>query len=645
MKYKIVNGMVSYGAETILEEINFEINNREKVAIIGRNGAGKSTFLNVLVNNEMLTEGVSDEKFCIYKEGIDEIGVLSQVHFEDDNISMIDEILKVYKDITDLEKKIEKLVNLMNEKTSEEVTVEFSKSQDRYEFLGGYIYKKEYETAIRKFGFSEEDKYKKLSEFSGGQRTKISFIKLLLSKPDLLLLDEPTNHLDVEAIEWLEGYIKAYPKAVIIVSHDRMFINKVVDKIYEIEYGQMVEYSGNYEFYEKQKRINYERQLKDYEFQQKEIKRLNQIADRFRYKPTKAKMALSKLKQIERMVKIEEPNRYDLSSFRTNFKVSKSSGNNVLAVKDLEIGYESKTLPTVSFDLYKGNVLGVIGSNGTGKSTLLKTLVGKLESLGGSVSFGTNVDIGYFDQQMDDLNQEKTVFDEFYDTFPNLTVTEVRNSLAAFMFYGEDVFKQIKLLSGGERVRLELAKILKKGPNLLVLDEPTNHVDMIGKDSLENLLKAYDGTIIVVSHDRYFINKISNCILAFENNKVEYYPYGYEYYLEKKQEKEELEISNNSEKSGKDDVKSNGNNIVKKIYVNPLKEKQKAEKRIEKIEQKISELENEISIYQKELLKEEIYTDYKKVEEIQNKIDSLNSNIEELMNEWEEMQNILLKLV
>ena len=646
MKYRIVNGSVSFGAETILEEINFEINNKEKIAIIGRNGSGKSTFLNSLINNDMLSEGIGDEKFSVYKEGVTEIGVLKQTHFDDDSITMIDEILKVYKDIIELENKLDKLVVRMNEESTEELAIEYSKTRDRYEFLDGYTYKKEYETAINKFGFTEEDKYKKLSEFSGGQRTKISFIKLLLSKPDILLLDEPTNHLDVVAIEWLENYIKSYPKAVVIVSHDRMFINKVVDRIYEIEYGQMTEYSGNYEFYEKQKRINYERQLKDYEFQQKEIKRLNQIADRFRYKPTKAKMAVSKLKQIERMVKIEEPNRYDLSSFRTNFKVSKSSGNNVLAVKNLEIGYESKILPNVSFDLYKGNVLGVIGSNGTGKSTLLKTIVGKIESKGGSINFGTNVNIGYFDQQMDDLDQEKTVFDEFYNTFPDLTVTEIRNSLAAFMFYGEDVFKQIKLLSGGERVRLELAKILKKGPNLLVLDEPTNHVDMIGKESLENLLKEYDGTIIVVSHDRYFINKISNCILAFENNKVEYYPYGYEYYLEKKQEKEKLEINNNSsEKSGKDDVKSNGNNIVKKTYVNPLKEKQKAEKRIEKIEQKILELENEISIYQKELLKEEIYTDYKKVEEIQNKIDSLNSNIEELMNEWEEMQNILLELV
>ena len=334
----------------------------------------------------------------------------------------------------------------MNDESTEELAIEYSKTRDRYEFLDGYTYKKEYETAINKFGFTEEDKYKKLSEFSGGQRTKIAFIKLLLSKPDILLLDEPTNHLDITTIEWLEGYLRNYPKAVVIVSHDRMFLNKIVDKIYEIEYGSTTEYSGNYDFFEKQKRVNYEKALKDFEFQVKEIKRLTAIVDRFRYKATKAKMAQSKLKQIERMVKLEEPNKYDLKTFKTNFELEKESGNNVLTVEDLEIGYSS-ALSKTSFKLYKGEKLGIIGSNGTGKSTLLKTLVGNLEKISGSFEFGHNVKIGYFDQQLAQLNSEKTVFDEFYEAFPKLTVTEVRNSLAAFMFYGEDVFKKISLLS------------------------------------------------------------------------------------------------------------------------------------------------------------------------------------------------------
>ncbi len=632
MNYRITNGSVSYGAETILEEINFEVKGKEKVAIVGRNGSGKSTLLKAIVDNEMLSEGIGEDKFNVYKEGNPSIGYLKQIDFEDDNITMLDEILKVYKEIIDLEKKIENLVIKMQDDSSEDLAKEFSKAQDKYEFLDGYTYKKEYETAINKFGFSNEDKYKKLSEFSGGQRTKIAFIKLLLSKPDILLLDEPTNHLDITTIEWLESYLKNYTKAIVIVSHDRMFLNRIVDKIYEIEYGAITEYSGNYEFFEKQKRINYERQLKDFEFQQKEIKRLTVIADRFRYKPTKAKMAMSKLKQVERMVKIEEPNKYDLKSFKTNFEIELESGNNVLNVEDLEIGYE-KALSKVSFKMYKGQKLGIIGSNGTGKSTLLKTLVGNINKISGIYEFGHNVKLGYFDQQMAQLNSEKTVFDEFYDEFPNLTVTEVRNSLAAFMFYGEDVFKQVSMLSGGEKVRLALCKILKTGPNLLILDEPTNHMDIIGKESLENMLKEYKGTLMVVSHDRFFINKISDCILDFENGNVKFYPYGYEEYLEKKSTEEKEIIATQKQEKAK-----------KQVYINPLKEKDKLEKKIKKIEEEISKKEEEISNYQNELLKEEVYSDYVKVAELQEKIDNLNKEIEENMKLWEVTEEELEKI-
>ena len=627
MNFRITNGSVTYGAETILEEINFEIKGKQKVAIVGRNGAGKSTLLKAIINNELLSEGIGTEKFNIYKEGNPIIGYLKQVDFEDDNITMIDEILKCYKEIIDLENKMEKLVIKMQEDSSEKNAEEYTKFHDRYEILDGYTYKKEYETAIHKFGFSKEDKNKKLSEFSGGQRTKIAFIKLLLSKPDILLLDEPTNHLDITTIEWLEEYLKNYPKAVIIVSHDRMFINKIVDKIYEIEYGAITEYSGNYEFFEKQKRINYERQLKDYEFQQKEIKRLTDIANRFRYKPTKAKMALSKLKQLERMIKIEEPNKYDLKTFRANFDIEKESGNNVLTVKDLEIGYNNLPLTKISFNLYKGQKLGIIGANGTGKSTLLKTIIGKERPISGSFTLGYNVEIGYFDQKMAKLSSEKTIFDDFYEEFPNLTVTEIRNSLAAFMFYGEDVFKQIKMLSGGEKVRYALCKILKTKPNFLILDEPTNNMDIIGKETLENMLKEYKGTIIFVSHDRFFVKKIADCILSFENGNTKFYNYGYDYYLEKRSENklEEKDVKNEESK-------------VKKQYNNPLKEKDKLERKIAKIEKEISEKEEKIKVLENELLKEEIYSDYIKVCEIENSITNLKSEIEDDMNKWETLQ-------
>ena len=623
MNFRITNGSISFGAETILEEINFEVKGKEKVAIVGRNGAGKSTLLNAIINNEMLTEGIGENKFNIYKEGNPKIGYLKQIDFEDDSVTMIDEILKVYQELIDIEKKLESLVIKMNESSSEELAKEYSKTRDRYELLDGYTYKKEYETAINKFGFKPEDKYKKISEFSGGQKTKIAFIKLLLSKPDILLLDEPTNHLDITTIEWLESYLKNYSKAVVIVSHDRMFINKIVDKVYEIEYGTITEYSGNYEFFEKQKRINYERQLKDFEFQQKEIARLTKLVDRFRYKATKARMAQAKLKQIERMTKLEEPNKYDLKTFKTNFELNKESGNNVLAVEKLKLGYD-KEIKEVSFKLYKGRKLGIIGSNGTGKSTLLKTIVGEINSLGGNIDFGHNVEIGYFDQQMALLNSEKTIFDEFYDEFPHLTVTEVRNSLAAFMFYGEEVFKTISMLSGGEKVRLTLSKILKKGPNLLILDEPTNHMDIVGKESLENMLKEYTGTIIFVSHDRFFVNKIADSILCFDGHEAKYYDYGYEYYLEKRDVEAEKVIEEKEVKQ-------------KKTYINPLKEKEKVEKKIAKLEDKIMIKEEEKENLQKELLREEIYTDYVKVGDINAQISQIDEEIENIMLEWEEL--------
>ena len=622
MNFRITNGSISFGAETILEEINFEVKGKQKVAIVGRNGAGKSTLLKAIVDNEMLSEGIGEEKFNIYKEGSPRIGYLKQIDFEDDSISMLDEILKVYKEQIEIEQKLDRLVLEMQDNSSEDLAKEYSKTRDRYEFLDGYTYKKEYETAIYKFGFSKSDMQKALNEFSGGQRTKIAFIKLLLSKPDILLLDEPTNHLDITTIEWLESYLKNYPRAVVIVSHDRMFLNKIVDKVYEIEYGSITEYSGNYDFFEKQKRVNYEKSLKDYEFQQKEIKRLTAVVERFRYKATKAKMAQSKLKQIERMVKLEEPNRYDLKSFNTNFELEKESGNNVLVVEDLEIGYKD-VLSKVSFKLYKGEKLGIIGSNGTGKSTFLKTLVGSIEKISGSFEFGHNIKIGYFDQQLAQFNSEKTVFDEFYEAFPKLTVTEVRNSLAAFMFYGEDVFKKIGMLSGGEKVRLALCKILKTGPNVLILDEPTNHMDIVGKESLENMLSEYKGTLIFVSHDRFFVKKIANKILEFDKNKVKFYDLGYEAYLEKKLQ--EVDVEEKTEKK------------EKKTYINPLKEKDKLERKVKKLEDEISRKEDEIQNLKEELTKEEIYSDYVKVSEIQEKINSLNDALEADMIEWENL--------
>ena len=632
MNYKITNGSINYGAETIIEEINFEIKDKEKIAIVGRNGSGKTSFLKALIDNEMLEEGIGENKFNIYKQGINEIGYLKQIDFEDDSTTMLDEILKVYKTIIQLEQKINKLENELQENSSQELIQDYTESLEKYDFLGGYTYKKEYETAIKKFGFTKEDESKKISQFSGGQRTKIAFLKLILSKPDILLLDEPTNHLDISAIEWLEKYLKNYSKSVVIVSHDRMFLDRIVNKVYEIEYGTMTEYKGNYTAFEEQKKINYEKQLKDYEYQQAEIKRLQAVADRFRYKPTKAKMALSKLKKIEQMTIIEQPNKYDLKTFHANCDIKIESGKDVLKVKDLEIGYD-KPIAKISFSLYRGQKLAIIGENGIGKSTLLKTINGNIEKISGDMEFGYHVKKEYFDQQMEFKNVENTVFDEISTTFLNLTTTQIRTLLGTFLFTGEDVFKKIKMLSGGEKSRLQLCKIFKKSPNLLLLDEPTNHMDIIGKESLENILKDYKGTLIFVSHDRYFVNKIADLILEFEKGKVTFFDGNYEEFTRYKESLDDDE--NNIIKTTPKEKNTNNQYFIDKQN-NKLKNK------MNKIEQEIENKENKIKELEKEILDENISTDYIKLAQLQEEIQKLKNEIEEKMIEWENLSEKLV---
>ena len=632
MNYRIVNGAISYGADTILEEINFDIQENDKIAIVGNNGSGKTTLLKSIVNNEMLEEGIGEEKFGIYKQGNPRIGYLKQIEFENSENTFLEEILKSYESILKLEKKINTLQEQLQNQSDDKKIKEYSKSLEEYEIIGGYIYKKEYEIAIKKFGFTEQDKNKKISEFSGGQKTKIAFLKLLLSKPDILLLDEPTNHLDIDTIEWLESYLKNYPKAVVIVSHDRMFLDKIVNKVYEIEYASITEYKGNYSAFEKQKKERYEKQLKDYEYQQKEIKRLKAIADRFRYKPTKAKMALSKLKKIEQMTIIEEPNQYDLKTFHTNFDVKTESGNLVVSAKNLQIGYGKELLAEVSFNLYKGQKLAIIGENGKGKSTLLKTLMGFIPKLGGDYEYGYHVEKEYFDQQLEFQDVNSTILDDFYNEFQQLTTTQIRQALGAFLFSGDDVFKEIKVLSGGEKVRLQLCKIFKKQANLLLLDEPTNHMDILGKVSLENILKEYKGSLIFVSHDRCFVNKIADSILAFEPEGIVYFEGNYEEYRRKREEQNEENVL--EEKMSSSKKKNTNNDYFKK------KEETRRKNKISKLELEIQQKENEIKLLKDKMQSEEICTEYVKLKELQDEISRLEDIIEEKMEEWEQLNMI-----
>ncbi|NLV63915.1 MAG: ABC-F family ATP-binding cassette domain-containing protein [Clostridiaceae bacterium] len=606
MLLKITNGCIAFGENIVLSGIDFEINKGEKIALVGRNGCGKTTLLKLIVGEYELTKLDNGEVSSIVKSGNISIGYLSQVAFEDETITLEDEVKKAYKDLIELKTRMESLLRELEKKPTGEALTKYSELQERFKLLDGYSYKKEYETAIRQFGFTDEEKDKPLSDFSGGQRTKIAFIRLLLSKPDVLLLDEPTNHLDINAIEWLEKYLKTYKNAVVIVSHDREFLDKTVNIVYEIEWGKITKYIGNYTDFAKKKRIDWETQRKEFIEQQKKIAHLNKFVERFRYKASKASMAQSKLKQIERLDNVKMPESPDTKSFHTNFEPEIKSVELVLSAKDLTIGY-NKPLSTISLNIMRGEKIGIIGGNGLGKSTFLKTITNRIPPLGGTFTIGDRVKIGYFDQQMAQFKSGKNVLEEFWDEFPKLTHTQARSALGAFLFTQDDVFKPVNALSGGEKVRLELCKIFQRKPNFLILDEPTNHMDIIGKETLEKILQDYTGTLLFVSHDRYFVKQVASSVLVFESGSVRLYPYGYEYYLEKS---ETTEQKSNEVKEKK----------RKKTYTTPAKEKAKREAEIKKLEKSLAECDEKIASLKAEISSDDIASDYVKLTELHKEL-------------------------
>lgn len=678
MLYQISNGAVAFGDDVILHSIDFEIRNTEKIAIVGRNGCGKTTLLKLISGEVEMEKLDSDESAFIAKAGNPEIGYLKQIAFDDPDVTLEQEVRKCFVKMDERKTELARAAAELEHDYSDEKVARYTAMEEAFKDDGGYYYEKEYEVMIRKFGFSDDERKKPIRDFSGGQQTKIAFIKLLLSKPDILLLDEPTNHLDVTTIEWLEGYLKSYPKAVVVVSHDRMFLDNVVDVVYEIEYGTARRYPGNYTNFIARKKENYDKQMKDHIAQQKEIERLQRMVTRFKGKPTKTSMAQSKQKAIDRMVIIEAPDKYDNKTFHANFQPEKETGNDVLYTSELAIGYDHP-LSVVSLDLKRGEKLGILGGNGLGKSTFLKTIVGKIPALSGEYRFGTNVQIGYFDQQMAMYTSNKTVLDDFWDEYPNLTETETRNALGAFLFSGEDVFKNVNMLSGGEKVRLALCKILKTRPNVLVLDEPTNHMDIVGKETLESMLKDYKGTLIFVSHDRYFVKKVATQLLVFEDGTTNLYQFGYEQYQEKlDREAEESKnvyrgnaifggaiSQNGSSQTGSDANRStsqtgaagnvgestNANSAAQaggmavsstgKAYYNPGKERSKIQKKVKKAEEDLAVKEAKLDELKAELMKPEYQSSYSKLTEIQNEIDALEEEILIDMEAWEELSSQL----
>lgn len=626
MQINVSNISVEYDGTPVIYQADFVIHENEKIALIGRNGCGKTTLLKVLTGEVEYQKGEDDAPYGIFTSGNPVIGFLKQTSNDDKAKTMFDEILDAYSSLIKIEKDMESALEDLQNDFCDQNVKRYSRLCEQFEREGGYTYKKEYLTAVKKFGFSNEDMQKPLCEFSGGQRTKISLLKLLLSKPDVLLLDEPTNHLDLEAIEWLENYLCAYKKSCVIVSHDRMFLDKIVNVVYEIEYGETKRYQGNYTSFTAQKQQAYDKALKDSIMRKKEIDRLSALVERFRYKANKAAMAQAKLKQIERIGEVGTPSNFDTATFKSNFQPERETVEKAVVLDKLVFGYD-KPLGQINTIIKRGDKVGIIGQNGCGKSTLVKTIVHKIKALDGSATFGLHAQVGYFDQTSTQSFSTLTVLEDFQNEFPMLSNTEARSALGAFMLSGDDVFKRICDLSGGEKVRLALCKILRKKPNILILDEPTNHMDIIGKETLERLLSNYTGTVITVSHDRYFINRVCNRLIVFDGGKVELFDGKYSDYESRKQ------------------VSDFANDFVKTVDekkkekpVSQSKEAARRAHRISFLEEKMNALNEQISSLQNTMHNDQsVYSDYTKIAEIEEQISSLQAKLAPLEEEWLEL--------
>lgn len=620
MLYSISKASKYFGADPVFEDVTFEIKGTEKIALVGRNGCGKTTFLRCMCGEDSFDKG------NVSMQGGITIGYLAQKVLEHDDWTVEQELMTIYQPLFDIQKQMNELEEVMKTDASEKVLDRYAQLQEKFESMNGYNWESEMKTVFTRFGFPIEELQKKIGEFSGGQKTRIAFVKLLLSKPEILLLDEPTNHLDIEAIEWLEGYVRNYPKAVVIVSHDRMFLDHTVDYVVNMEYGKMKKYAGNYSSFVIQRENDLERQQAAYVRQQKDIERLQTLIEKFRYKKNKAAFAQSKIKYLDRMEKLE-PEKADNKTFHAHFEPAVKGGEKVLETDHLAIGYDH-VLTEVSMKMRRGDRIAIIGPNGTGKSTFVKTLMNLIPSLGGSFLFGHQIDIGYFDQQLAQFSSGKTVLEELWDEYPELDRTTIRSVLGQFLFSADDVFKQVDVLSGGEKVRLSFAKLLLKHSNLLILDEPTNHLDILGKEALEESLKGYTGTILFVSHDRYFIQQLATGLVKFENGKAEFLDMDWNTY-------EESVINGNTVKTEKveEKVKEKPSSKDTRRAVSP----EARRREIAKLEKQITEKEQELEDMRALRFEPEYYQDYQKMNELNEDIDDIHNELAHLEARWEEL--------
>lgn len=609
MIVQISNGTVFFGANDVFENIDFTVNENERIALVGRNGSGKTTLLKVLTGEVELSSG----QFIKANKTV--VSYLEQNALINAKETIREFFDSVFKNIKDIERQMEEVSRQLETDHDEKLIEKYSSLEEEYKYMGGYTYHGEMLSVLNGFGFREEDLDRPIASFSGGEKTKIAFAGLLLSKPDLLLLDEPTNHLDLSTIEWLENYLAKYKKAMVIVSHDRTFLDRTVNVVYELEYGGIKRYAGNYSSFVEQKKNDLIRQEAAYKRQQKDIKRLEELIEKFRYKKNKAAFAQSKIKYLERMEKIEDPKKADTKAFKAKFVCGVRGGKNVLSLDHFKVGYD-KPLAEVTLEIHKGDRICVMGDNGTGKSTLLKSVIGEIKPLDGYMMFGHQIEVGYFDQNLANFHSGNTVLEELWNEYPDLDMYKIRSVLGAFLFSADEVFKEVSVLSGGEKVRLSLAKLMMKKANFLILDEPTNHLDIISKEALENALSEYDGTILFVSHDRYFIKKIATSCLVINKDKVTYYPDGYKDYIDVRIKEEK-----------KEEVKEN----------KPLKEiKQKPKYNISRLENEISLMEDILEDKRALRYEPEYYQDMNKMKELDEEIDDIHNQIHALEEKWEE---------
>jgi ATP-binding cassette, subfamily F, member 3 len=630
----------SFGSDIILSNINIEVQSNDRVALVGRNGSGKSTLLKMIAG-----EGSVDTGDIIFGKDVT-VGYLEQNSTLKSSHSIYKELETVFSDLLIKEQRLRELElqmadSSLTDPNSTKLLQDYDRLQETFSAEGGYTFHADINSVLHGLGFGDRDPNTPVDALSGGQKTRLALGKLLLKKPDLLILDEPTNHLDIETLTWLEGYLRHYPGAILVVSHDRYFLDRLVTKVYEISRGVSHKYTGNYSNYLQQKAADFERQMKLFEKQQKEIKSLEDFVQRNIARASTTKRAQSRRKKLEKITVMDRPAGDDATA-GIRFDIKKQSGHDVLSVNDLTYGYDGKAIGQhLTFNLYREDSVALVGPNGIGKTTLLKTISQALPKLSGDVRLGANVTIGYFDQEQSGLTPNKTVLNELWDDYPLMDEQDIRTVLGSFLFTGDDVLKLVSSLSGGEKARLALAKLMMRRDNFLILDEPTNHLDLDSKEALEAALIDYPGTLLFVSHDRYFINRIATKVLELSSEGLTEYLGDYDYYVEKKAEQEELERIK-SESTHSMTTKAEQDNDNKESYEDIKRAKQeerKKQRRIEELEKAIEELEDSIQSMETALFDPDVYSDHEKAKDLNDQIATKKDELETLMEEWTILQS------